>query len=185
MWWWSVEDELRSLTVWGKTLLCSLVVRQRILLYCLPDVSRVNRLWRGGSCLFVSSHHWCHWCSVDSTSDVLDGVNDLLPIFAVWTMPVQVGQQYVWHLLCCCCQKYKRRSTCISDSSAAKQPPVVWMMMSAKNWTFSIMPWRMAIFGAFISVMSESGNNMDIKFCILSLRALNILTAWLYNTWLW
>ena len=35
-------------------LLCSLVVRQQILLYMLSDGSRVNRLWLGGCCLLVS-----------------------------------------------------------------------------------------------------------------------------------
>ena len=39
---WSVDDELRGLTVWGVKLLCSLVVQ--ILLYLFPGGSRVNRL---------------------------------------------------------------------------------------------------------------------------------------------
>ena len=44
----SAEDELRSLTAWGKKLLRGLMVRKRILLYRLPDGRRVNRLllWR-------------------------------------------------------------------------------------------------------------------------------------------
>ncbi len=43
---WSTDNELRSLTAWGKKLLC-MVVWQQILLYLLPDSSRVNRLWLG------------------------------------------------------------------------------------------------------------------------------------------
>ena len=35
--WWSVEDEIRSLTVWGTKLLCKLAVRQLVLLYILPE----------------------------------------------------------------------------------------------------------------------------------------------------
>ena len=38
----SVEDELRSLTAGGIMLLCSLVLRQQILVYLLPDGSRVG-----------------------------------------------------------------------------------------------------------------------------------------------
>ena len=43
----SDEDELRRLTAWVKKLLCSLVVRQQILVYLLSDGSRVNTLWLG------------------------------------------------------------------------------------------------------------------------------------------
>ncbi len=43
--WWSAEDELRSLRVWRKKLLCSLVVRQWLLLYRLPDGTRLL-LWQ-------------------------------------------------------------------------------------------------------------------------------------------
>lgn len=38
----SVEDELRGLMAGGMTLLCSLVVRQQILVYLLPDGSRMG-----------------------------------------------------------------------------------------------------------------------------------------------
>lgn len=43
------RDELRSLIAeeWS----CSGVWWQWIILYLLPDASRVNRLWLGGSCL--------------------------------------------------------------------------------------------------------------------------------------
>ncbi len=43
--WNKKKDELRSFTAWGKKLIWSLVVRQRTLLYRLPDGSRVSRLW--------------------------------------------------------------------------------------------------------------------------------------------
>ena len=39
---WSVADQFSSLTAWGKKLLWC-----QILLYLLPDVSTVNRLWLG------------------------------------------------------------------------------------------------------------------------------------------
>lgn len=49
-----VDDELRIFTAQGKKLLCSLVLQQ-ILLYLLPDGSRVNRLRLDcGCCLLVS-----------------------------------------------------------------------------------------------------------------------------------
>ncbi len=44
---WSMEDEFRSLTAWGKKLLCSLVVRQQILLYHLPDAAGWTGLFLG------------------------------------------------------------------------------------------------------------------------------------------
>ena len=43
----SLDDELRSLRAGGLKPLCSLVLDQWILLYILPDGSRVNRLWLG------------------------------------------------------------------------------------------------------------------------------------------
>lgn len=42
--WGSAEDELKSLSAWRMKLLSSLVVHQQILLYLLPDGSRVYRL---------------------------------------------------------------------------------------------------------------------------------------------
>lgn len=70
--WW----EFRSLPTWGNRLLCSLVVQEQVLLYVLSDDRRVNRMCLGGCCLSVSlgsmqTVHWCHWCCVDGSSDVL------------------------------------------------------------------------------------------------------------------
>ena len=62
--------EMRNLTAWGVKLLCSLVVRQQILVYLLSDGSRVNTLWLGvlsfsisGLCADISLS-WCHWRAV-------------------------------------------------------------------------------------------------------------------------
>ena len=46
---------------------------------CQVATGWTNRLWLGGCCLLVSrftdiSVHWCHWCSVDGTRDVLVGL---------------------------------------------------------------------------------------------------------------
>ena len=56
----SVEDELRSPRVWGKKLLCSLVVQQQIFLYLLlQQVNSEQWKWTdcgwGGCCLLVFS----------------------------------------------------------------------------------------------------------------------------------
>ncbi len=86
-----VGDEFRSLTAWGKKLLWILVVCQQILLYLLPDGSRVNRLFLGWvlsfSILWVQRRHltgpkssslWTSvsefsrlfwWCHPDTTSE--------------------------------------------------------------------------------------------------------------------
>ena len=43
----SVEHDLMSLTALGMKLLCSLELRQQVLLYLLSDGSRVSRQWLG------------------------------------------------------------------------------------------------------------------------------------------
>ena len=64
------KGELRCRTAWWKKLLRSLVVRQQILLYLLPDGSRVNRLSLGWVLSFsilwaLCRHLACRWCPVD------------------------------------------------------------------------------------------------------------------------
>ena len=61
-----VEVEVKSLTVWGRKLHFSLEVWQWILLYPLPDGSRVNWLWLGGCCLLVSLWAFCSLTSLMS-----------------------------------------------------------------------------------------------------------------------
>ena len=70
----SVVDEFRSLKSWGVKLLCSLVMRWKILLYLLSDGSGLNRLWLWLVSSFIIFRiradialHRCHWCSVDGT----------------------------------------------------------------------------------------------------------------------
>ena len=65
----------RSPTAWGKELLCSLVVRQQILLCLFSGGIRVNTVWLlsfsiFGLCADISLH-WYNWCSADGdASDV-------------------------------------------------------------------------------------------------------------------
>lgn len=45
--WWGAKDELRSLSAWETKLLCSLAAQRPVLLYLLPDDSRVNSPMHG------------------------------------------------------------------------------------------------------------------------------------------
>lgn len=76
----AVEDELRSFTAWGKKLLCSLVARQQILLYLLPDGSRMNWLKLGGYCSLAFFRICRHLTGITDaqwmgTNDLLSGFN--------------------------------------------------------------------------------------------------------------
>ncbi len=61
------SDEFKLLSAWGKKLLCSLMVKQRILVYLLPDGSSVNRLWLG----WVFSFFWALCCHLTSPMSLI------------------------------------------------------------------------------------------------------------------
>ena len=76
---WSVEDEFRDLTASGIKLLHSLVVQQMILLYLLPDGSRVSRLWLGWLLSFSILWAPCrHVTPPDVTDALLMAPSDVL-----------------------------------------------------------------------------------------------------------
>ena len=63
--------EFINLKAWGQKLLCSLAVRQRILLYLLPDGSIVMRLWPG----WVSSQNDSYCSSVNVDKKLARDIN--------------------------------------------------------------------------------------------------------------
>ena len=89
-------DEFRCLTVWAVKLLCSLMAQQQVLLYLLSDGRWVLSFSVFGLCADISLH-WCHWCSVDGTSDVLVVLISCCGAFLTWTM-INCGSQWFFLL---------------------------------------------------------------------------------------
>ena len=83
----SLDDEL--MIFWGKKLLCSLVAQRQILLYPLPDGSRVNRLWMGWVMTFCILWDLCRHLTLPMSM-----------IFCRW-LPVMF-----WEVLTTCCRSF-------------------------------------------------------------------------------
>ena len=91
--------EFMTLTAWGMTLLCSLVVWQLILMYFLPDGSRANRLWLG--CVWYCDYDIINQTEIAGPQMYQDRSLSYIRLKESWLPPLRFGIQKTFNCISC------------------------------------------------------------------------------------